>query len=1218
MAYSDGALIIDGKMNNNALFKGAREFVNACKHMQTTVVNIGKAMGKAGDAYLRSISKQGQATRDANRSLDDMWKRYKQVVREMNEIQKTGGSKSAYDKLSEEAKSLSAEMQKLRGAKQDLGGVDSGFARIAQSARQAGQSIVGMIAGGAWGFLKKLAAGAKNAAIALAKLAGRAVVSGLRKIGQYAGQAAKKIFGLGRSAKQSGNGFQFSLKNLLRYGLGIRSLFALFNRLRRAIKEGFETMAKYNPQLKSALTSLSASLNGLKGSLASAFAPILTAIAPALTTLINLLTQAINAIGMFFAALTGQAFYAAKGVAAVGSAAGKASGSAKELKRQLAGFDELNILSANSGGGGGGGGGSGAGYTYSQMPISEGIKNFVDEVKRLFAAGEYEEIGRIIGDGINKAIAKAKDFIKWENIGPVITKYIKLVAGIINGIADEVNFSEIGATLAAGFNTVVNALRVWFLSIRWRKLGQDIAAAINGFFDGEDGVDWDALGKLVYDKGKAVVDMLAAAVTDIEWGNAGTELAKAVNSFFQNPALWVWAGYTVDRAIKGIFEWTDNFLEKFDAKQAAADIKAFFAQIDWPGIATEIWNTAKLAIGNLNEFIGELFSPNKGAGGMLKGINDIIRGGGSNSAIENAGSEFGDGFAARIAVALSDAAIWILDAITWAIGQIDWGDVGDSIHEMLVNLEWVDIFDSIGDALVAAANGLGRTLIAAMFGKDSAVYKWIFGEDDTGDVMKLVSSGAAAGDIIERARQRGDKNVLAGAASGILTRGALEKAGLIKSGDTNVIGLDGKRYGIYKIPEMLEKIKKPIETTAEVLKGMQGTGNNTLLGKLGSAMFADNIGWKLAAGFAKQTVDVGVDYTPDGVGGAIYKNRPLEWLKSALKPGATLDVQSRLTGASGDSKTPAGIYGTVLSIFARLSGKDAQSKTLPAIFGSVTDFFGRLTGKSSDSKPAGTVFGTIADFLARMTGKTGDSKTPALIYGTVVNVLSNLTGKQSGTKSVADVYGTTLKVTAELIKKPNNKISWTAYNKNGNTVELMKSGGVISAAGNVLRFAAGGSITGGRANWWNSIQKYATGSARAHGTLFAAGEAGPEVIGHIGGRTEILNKSQLAQTMYNAVTAGMIAAMNAITFRMPAMATGSVMPYEVSAQIAQSTDRLQHTLDANNEDLIQTIISVASQIVAAMNNRPAQQSASGMTAQQVINEINRRTQMFSASPLKGV
>ncbi|MCD7770133.1 MAG: hypothetical protein LUH36_08490, partial [Oscillospiraceae bacterium] len=39
--------------------------------------------------------------------------------------------------------------------------------------------------------------------------------------------------------------------------------------------------------------------------------------------------------------------------------------------------------------------------------------------------------------------------------------------------------------------------------------------------------------------------------------------------------------------------------------------------------------------------------------------------------------------------------------------------------------------------------------------------------------------------------------------------------------------------------------------------------------------------------------------------------------------------------------------------------------------------------------------------------------------------------------------------------------------------------------------------------------------------MFVAGEAGPEIVGHVGGRTEVLNASQLASVMHTAITDGM-------------------------------------------------------------------------------------------------
>jgi hypothetical protein len=156
-------------------------------------------------------------------------------------------------------------------------------------------------------------------------------------------------------------------------------------------------------------------------------------------------------------------------------------------------------------------------------------------------------------------------------------------------------------------------------------------------------------------------------------------------------------------------------------------------------------------------------------------------------------------------------------------------------------------------------------------------------------------------------------------------------------------------------------------------------------------------------------------------------------------------------------------------------------------------------------------------------------------------------------------------------------------------------------------------------------------------------------MGHINGRTEILNRSQLAQTMYSAVLSAMGQAVKAlgtflsgqmanctnaivgavgrlsgvanITYHAPVMASGTVLPYDVAAQIARTGMDIQNTLDANNEDLIQTIISVAGQIVAAVQSQgnreqgTGNRNGGGLTARQVIDDINRRAQMFGGSPV---
>ena len=187
-------------------------------------------------------------------------------------------------------------------------------------------------------------------------------------------------------------------------------------------------------------------------------------------------------------------------------------------------------------------------------------------------------------------------------------------------------------------------------------------------------------------------------------------------------------------------------------------------------------------------------------------------------------------------------------------------------------------------------------------------------------------------------------------------------------------------------------------------------------------------------------------------------------------------------------------------------------------------------------------------------------------------------------------------------------------------------GGVVSArkyAGNIPQYAAGGS---------------------PHGTMFVAGERGPEIVGHVGGRTEVLNKSQLASTMYSAVVNGMgniggrigeaicnkiaessnaqVGALHAISsqiaYSVPLMATGTVVPYSITKADLME---LGHTIEASNDDLqyalVQAIAQAANLIVAAVQDIDTTTTIDqNMITKRTIEDINRRTLMFQASPLK--
>lgn len=56
---------------------------------------------------------------------------------------------------------------------------------------------------------------------------------------------------------------------------------------------------------------------------------------------------------------------------------------------------------------------------------------------------------------------------------------------------------------------------------------------------------------------------------------------------------------------------------------------------------------------------------------------------------------------------------------------------------------------------------------------------------------------------------------------------------------------------------------------------------------------------------------------------------------------------------------------------------------------------------------------------------------------------------------------------------------------------------------------------------WKDIPQYANGGVPSHGSMFVAGEHGAEIVGHINGKTEVLNQSQIANAIYNAVASAM-------------------------------------------------------------------------------------------------
>lgn len=239
-------------------------------------------------------------------------------------------------------------------------------------------------------------------------------------------KAADETGKLSNAANKTGVSMIGSVKTLLKYSLGIRSLYALVNKLRAALIEGFKNLAQYSTNTNAALSGLMSSLSQCKNALATAFDPILQAIAPALNYMIGLVTAAATAVAQLIAILTGKGTFIkatkvqkdyAKSLKGTG---GAAKGAGKDAEGALAPFDRLNVLAEEgAGGGGGGGGGVGSGIEdmFETVPVDNNITKAIDaikaklaELKNLFMAGFWEGLGDLsVFDSIKENIKSIRD-----------------------------------------------------------------------------------------------------------------------------------------------------------------------------------------------------------------------------------------------------------------------------------------------------------------------------------------------------------------------------------------------------------------------------------------------------------------------------------------------------------------------------------------------------------------------------------------------------------------------------------------------------------------------------------------------------------------------------------------------------------------------------------------------------------------------------------------
>ena len=509
---------------------------------------------------------------------------------------------------------------------------------------------------------------------------GKALGSGLAN---KAKQAVSSLRGLGKSSNNVSKSI-LKLSNMFKLMLIRMAMRAAI----QGVKEGMQNLVQYSDRANQSMSGLMTNMTYLKNSFAAAFAPILSYVAPVLNTLINLL--AVGYINQFFSALGGGSTYirAKKAnedyAASLKKTGGAASKAGKDVKKALAPFDDLvQIQQQGADASGGGGGGASPSDMFETVGIDKGISDFANKLKEMFAAGDWEGIGKLIGEKINEAVQKFTEFISWDNVGAQITAFITAFTTMFNSLVATIDWYAIGIMFGTGINTLANTLYLLLTQIDWLMLGNALSLSLMGMVDT---VDWNLVGATIGAYFQAQISGLLGFIIGTDWRAIGAALATCLMGI-AGAIDWGQFGYLMAAGLNGAFALLLEFASTFDwtefGNNVATGISTFFQTFQW----------------------------------------------------------------AQAGEALSTFVIGILDFLITAVQQTDWASFVQGIVDCIEAVDWIGLagkiytllYSALGVAFGALANFIG-TLIADGFAKAKDYFNGKI-EECGGDVWEGMLKG---------------------------------------------------------------------------------------------------------------------------------------------------------------------------------------------------------------------------------------------------------------------------------------------------------------------------------------------------------------------------------------------------------------------------------------------------------------------------------------------
>lgn len=537
----------------------------------------------------------GALKEDLKAQIEQMKKEYDNIVKQLEKMEldgtayKSGVDTDQYKKLQDQLANVNNQMRLAINTANGLPDPAKKTSKVFNTLKIAVNGV---------------AAGVKKVVSTMARL----TAAGVKKLASAFGTVAKKVagvaknmLGIGKHIDAQNLSLNKVIKKVLMYGLGLRSLYAIFQKLRGYAKNALGEMAKQFDDVDTQVSNIVNSFNQFKNSIGTVVQPLLNLFGPAIEKIIQGMTAMSNKIANFVAVFTGQEYIykATKSNKKYSQSLKDTAKAAKEANEKLGEYDNLLVIQQQNQS-------SASDSDSSSEPLFEKVavspSGFATSLKDAITGGDWAKIGKDLATKLNESIAG----INANGIAKSLAEKINNATSLIANFLTTFSFTGLGEKIGGALSTFIT-------TIDWGNIATSIGASVKGKFDFItsffESVEWETATTKVIDGFKKVnwVDVARSIIKALRTAlSSAIKIINTVAEEIDGGQIGTDVGNIFNEIVTSIGE----LIEELNWEEVATDIGQFLSEalntIDWGEVLRTTANLVTHLLNALSTIISEI------------------------------------------------------------------------------------------------------------------------------------------------------------------------------------------------------------------------------------------------------------------------------------------------------------------------------------------------------------------------------------------------------------------------------------------------------------------------------------------------------------------------------------------------------------------------------------------------------------------------------------